>query len=249
MTYAPIARSGRSTGGGLRRAVRRRGPPPRRRRDLRGRGGARHRAARPVAYRVRSFLVTEHGLRALEPAVAAVDAPVYLATQEVMEAITGFHFHRGALASADRGVGRRRRRGGRRRRPPAAGGGRQRQREPGRPVPQRGRLRRRRRPPRPHHRRPPLPPVGPGLVRATSCASPSPACHDWPQPAIATPPGRGLRGGRPHPVSVGRRRPHAWLRASGGRCWWAPRAPACRQRPWPPPTAGYGSPWRQASIP
>jgi len=57
-------------------------------------------------YRVRSFLVTEHGLRAVGAAVAAVDAPVYLATQEVMEAITGFHFHRGALAAADRGVGR-----------------------------------------------------------------------------------------------------------------------------------------------
>ena len=56
-------------------------------------------------YRVRSFLVTEHGLRALEPALAAVDAPVYLASQEVMEAITGFNFHRGALAAADRGVG------------------------------------------------------------------------------------------------------------------------------------------------
>jgi tRNA G18 (ribose-2'-O)-methylase SpoU len=38
-------------------------------------------------------------------AVAAVEAPVYLATQRVMEAITGFHFHRGALAAADRGVG------------------------------------------------------------------------------------------------------------------------------------------------
>ncbi len=64
-------------------------------------------------YRVRSFLVTEHGLRALGPAVAAVDAPVYLATQEVMEAITGFNFHRGALAAADRGVGARPGRGGR----------------------------------------------------------------------------------------------------------------------------------------
>ncbi|MEA2827173.1 MAG: hypothetical protein QOG43_1612 [Actinomycetota bacterium] len=53
-------------------------------------------------YRVRSFLVTPHGLRAVEALVAAVDAPVYLATQDVMEAIVGFHFHRGALAAADR---------------------------------------------------------------------------------------------------------------------------------------------------
>jgi len=33
---------------------------------------------------------------------AGVDAPVYLVTQEVMEAIAGFRFHRGALAAADR---------------------------------------------------------------------------------------------------------------------------------------------------
>ena len=53
-------------------------------------------------YRVRSFLVTEQGLRAMAALVAGTDAPVYLATQEVMEAIVGFHFHRGALAAADR---------------------------------------------------------------------------------------------------------------------------------------------------
>ncbi|MEA2686684.1 MAG: hypothetical protein QOE93_1879 [Actinomycetota bacterium] len=60
-------------------------------------------------YRVRSFLVTERGLRTLGPVLAAagagVDAgtPLYLATQPMMEAIAGFHFHRGSLASADRG--------------------------------------------------------------------------------------------------------------------------------------------------
>ena len=58
-------------------------------------------------YRVRSFLVTELGLRALLPVMAGAgrpvpDAPVYLATQPVMEAIAGFRFHRGALAAADR---------------------------------------------------------------------------------------------------------------------------------------------------
>jgi len=51
---------------------------------------------------VRSFLVTERGLRAVEPLLAGVDAPVYVATQAVMEAVTGFNFHRGALAAADR---------------------------------------------------------------------------------------------------------------------------------------------------
>lgn len=53
-------------------------------------------------YRVRSVLVTDRGLRALEPDLAAVAAPVYRVTQAVMDAICGFHFHRGALASADR---------------------------------------------------------------------------------------------------------------------------------------------------
>ncbi len=53
-------------------------------------------------YRVRSFLVTDRGLRAIEPVIAGVDAPVYLATQPMMEAIAGFRFHRGSLAAADR---------------------------------------------------------------------------------------------------------------------------------------------------
>jgi len=58
-------------------------------------------------YPVRSFLVTERGLRALEPVLggrtlASIGAPVYLASQTVMEAVVGFKFHRGALAAADR---------------------------------------------------------------------------------------------------------------------------------------------------
>ncbi len=53
-------------------------------------------------YRVRSVLVTDRGLRALEPELTGVDAPVYRVTQAVMEAICGFNFHRGAVAAADR---------------------------------------------------------------------------------------------------------------------------------------------------
>jgi tRNA G18 (ribose-2'-O)-methylase SpoU len=53
-------------------------------------------------YGLRSVLVTDRGLRALEPDLAAVGAPVYRVTQAVMNAICGFHFHRGALAAADR---------------------------------------------------------------------------------------------------------------------------------------------------
>ena len=53
-------------------------------------------------YRVRSVLVTDRGLRALEQELAAVSAPVYQVSQPVIEDICGFHFHRGALAAADR---------------------------------------------------------------------------------------------------------------------------------------------------
>ena len=53
-------------------------------------------------YRLRSLLVTERGLRVLAPEIDAVDGPVLVADQSVLDAICGFHFHRGALASADR---------------------------------------------------------------------------------------------------------------------------------------------------
>lgn len=54
-------------------------------------------------YRVRSLLVTDRGLRALEAQIAALDAPIYLAPETVVARVCGFPFHRGALASADRG--------------------------------------------------------------------------------------------------------------------------------------------------
>ncbi|MDQ6725754.1 MAG: RNA methyltransferase [Actinomycetota bacterium] len=54
-------------------------------------------------YRLRSVLVTPQGLAALEGDLNDVTAPVYLVPQQVMSDVTGFHFHRGALATADRG--------------------------------------------------------------------------------------------------------------------------------------------------
>jgi tRNA G18 (ribose-2'-O)-methylase SpoU len=53
-------------------------------------------------YPVRSVLVTPQGLAALEADVAASAAPVFVVDQPVMAAVAGFHFHRGALASAAR---------------------------------------------------------------------------------------------------------------------------------------------------
>ncbi len=53
-------------------------------------------------YRLRCLLVTEKGLRALGAQLGDVQAPVYVAPQPVLDGVCGFHFHRGALASADR---------------------------------------------------------------------------------------------------------------------------------------------------
>ncbi len=53
-------------------------------------------------YPLRAVLVTTQGLAALGEELAGVDAPVYLVSQALMSAVTGFHFHRGALASAAR---------------------------------------------------------------------------------------------------------------------------------------------------
>jgi tRNA G18 (ribose-2'-O)-methylase SpoU len=57
--------------------------------------------------RIRSILVSAAGLAALEaPAAAGLaarpDLPLYLAAPDVIDAIGGFHFHRGCLAIAER---------------------------------------------------------------------------------------------------------------------------------------------------
>ncbi|MCA9305899.1 MAG: RNA methyltransferase [Phycisphaerales bacterium] len=52
-----------------------------------------------------SVLVTEPALQSIESTLKSIDdaTPVYLASQEVMDAITGFHIHRGCLAAVHRG--------------------------------------------------------------------------------------------------------------------------------------------------
>ena len=54
------------------------------------------------AYRVRSLLLTPPRLAVLEPDLAGIDAPVYVGAQAVVNAVSGFHLHRGAIASAHR---------------------------------------------------------------------------------------------------------------------------------------------------
>jgi tRNA G18 (ribose-2'-O)-methylase SpoU len=53
-------------------------------------------------YRVRSLLLTPARLEALEDELEGVDAPVYVGAPAVVNAVTGFHLHRGAVASAQR---------------------------------------------------------------------------------------------------------------------------------------------------
>ncbi len=65
------------------------------------------RALLQSAYRVRSVLLTAVRLEAMAPALGELPAgtPVYVAPQEVMSGVVGFHIHRGVLASAERGEG------------------------------------------------------------------------------------------------------------------------------------------------
>jgi tRNA G18 (ribose-2'-O)-methylase SpoU len=53
-------------------------------------------------YRVESVLATPAALGALESRLIAVDAPVLIAPPAMLEEITGFNFHRGCLALAER---------------------------------------------------------------------------------------------------------------------------------------------------
>ncbi len=53
-------------------------------------------------YRVRSLLLTPQRFAALGPDLAGIDVPVYVAPQEVVNLVSGFPLHRGAIASAHR---------------------------------------------------------------------------------------------------------------------------------------------------
>jgi tRNA G18 (ribose-2'-O)-methylase SpoU len=60
------------------------------------------RRALASAYTVRSLLVTPAKRAALEPDMATSDADIYVAEQDVMNAVAGFDLHRGAVAVAAR---------------------------------------------------------------------------------------------------------------------------------------------------
>ena len=60
------------------------------------------RRALAAGYRPRSMVMAPEWLERMAPLVADVEAPVYTASYDVLRELTGFHVHRGALASFHR---------------------------------------------------------------------------------------------------------------------------------------------------
>ncbi|SEO39824.1 TrmH family RNA methyltransferase [Actinacidiphila rubida] len=60
------------------------------------------RRALAAGYRMRSMLLSEKWTDALADVIAAADAPVHLVEPALAERVTGYHVHRGALASMER---------------------------------------------------------------------------------------------------------------------------------------------------
>ena len=60
------------------------------------------RRAAQAGCRPRSLLLAPNRVDDLLPELAALDCPAYVGSAEVLHAVTGFHVHRGALASFDR---------------------------------------------------------------------------------------------------------------------------------------------------
>ena len=60
------------------------------------------RRAVEAGYPVRSFLMAERWLDGLSDVLETTDAPCFVVPEDLAEAVTGFHVHRGALASLER---------------------------------------------------------------------------------------------------------------------------------------------------
>lgn len=60
------------------------------------------RRAVEAGFTARSFLMARRWLDGLADVLATSDAPCYVVTEELAEQVTGFHVHRGALASLER---------------------------------------------------------------------------------------------------------------------------------------------------
>ena len=60
------------------------------------------RRAVEAGYPVRSFLLAERWVPGLRDLLDAFDGPAFIVTEDLAEAVTGFHVHRGALAALER---------------------------------------------------------------------------------------------------------------------------------------------------
>ncbi|GAA1730715.1 RNA methyltransferase [Aeromicrobium alkaliterrae] len=60
------------------------------------------RRAMEAGHEPRSFLMAQRWVDALEDVLAGTDAPCYVLDEDVIEGLTGFHVHRGALAAMHR---------------------------------------------------------------------------------------------------------------------------------------------------
>lgn len=60
------------------------------------------RRAAEAGFPIRSFLMAERWLEGLADVLAGSDAPCFVVSEELAERVTGFHVHRGALASVAR---------------------------------------------------------------------------------------------------------------------------------------------------
>ncbi|WP_051232551.1 TrmH family RNA methyltransferase [Acidipropionibacterium thoenii] len=60
------------------------------------------RRAAEAGYRPRSYLLAPRWIEGLKDLLDAVDVPVYVVSEALAEQVTGFHVHRGALASMER---------------------------------------------------------------------------------------------------------------------------------------------------
>ena len=197
----------------------------------------------------RSFLMAPRWLDGLADVLDASDAPCFVVSESLAEQVTGFHVHRGALASLRRTplpVGRL---GARRRAVGPGARGRRRPHQRRRDLPQRRRPRLRRRAAVAAVRRPAVPPVDQGRAWARSSRCPGPGCPRgrprWPTlsaagfttVALTLGARRRRRGGRRPRPRQGRPRPRRRgprpLVALGGS----------------PPTAAPSSPWPPASTP
>jgi tRNA G18 (ribose-2'-O)-methylase SpoU len=60
------------------------------------------RRALRAGYPMRSALMSEHWVSSVTDLVVDVDVPLYIGSEELLESVTGFHVHRGALAAMGR---------------------------------------------------------------------------------------------------------------------------------------------------